>query len=93
MYSHIFSHEADNESILEGLDTVKKAFSLMGYTFSENKESKLQGEVVYRKRNIRSQNRQLKMNFNRPKLINTHIYFDENCEETPKTTDKVKYTF
>ncbi|KAG7200350.1 hypothetical protein KM043_017807 [Ampulex compressa] len=85
------SHEADYDDMGEGLETVKKAFSLMGYTFNENhRQMKLQGEVVYRKRNIRLQNRQLKMKFNRPKHVNKHIYFDDNGMEITNTIDKVK---
>ncbi|XP_033218679.1 uncharacterized protein LOC117174089 isoform X2 [Belonocnema kinseyi] len=82
------SHDADGD--LEGLVNVKKAFLLMGYTFNENYEGqKLQGEVVYRKRNIKLQNRQLKMKFSRPKPVNKHIYFNENGEEIIYTQKKV----
>lgn len=85
------SHEADYDDTGEGLETVKKAFSLMGYTFNENdKQSKLQGEVVYRKRNIRLQNRQLKMKLYKPKSMTKHIYFDDNGVEITNTIDKVK---
>uniref|UniRef100_A0A0C9R6W2 Trimethylguanosine synthase n=1 Tax=Fopius arisanus TaxID=64838 RepID=A0A0C9R6W2_9HYME len=84
------SHEADFDEAQEGMETVKKAFSLMGYTFKEHqKEVKLQGEVVYRKRHIRLPNRQLKMKINRNKS-NRHIYFDENGVEITSTIDKVK---
>ncbi|XP_015587712.1 trimethylguanosine synthase isoform X2 [Cephus cinctus] len=86
------SHEADCDENGEGLETVKKAFSLMGYTFNENqKQMKMQGEVVYRKRNIRLQNRQLKMKLTRPKPTNKHIYFDDNGVEITSTIDKVKH--
>lgn len=84
-------HEADFDEPGEGLETVKKAFSLMGYTFNDDhQQSKLQGEVVYRKRNIRLQNRQLKMKFNRPRATNKHIYFDDNGDAITNTLDKVK---
>ncbi|XP_070513392.1 trimethylguanosine synthase isoform X3 [Cardiocondyla obscurior] len=56
------SHEEDDcDDNEDGLETVKKAFSLMGYAnLIENKsQRKLQGEVVYRKRNIRRQSFQL----------------------------------
>ncbi|XP_011695215.1 PREDICTED: trimethylguanosine synthase [Wasmannia auropunctata] len=55
------SHEANCNDSEDGLETVKKAFSLMGYAnFIENEsQRKLQGEVVYRKRNIRRQSFQL----------------------------------
>ncbi|XP_043260752.1 trimethylguanosine synthase [Colletes gigas] len=86
------SHEADCDETGEGLETVKKAFSLMGYTFNEShKQLTMQGEVVYRKRNIRLQNRQLKMKYFRPKPINKHIYFDDNGVEITNTIDKVKH--
>lgn len=71
---------------------MKKAFSLMGYTFNKSqKQTKLQGEVVYRKRNIRLQNRQLKMKVSRSKPINKHIYFDDNGVEITNTIDKVRF--
>ncbi|XP_053980695.1 uncharacterized protein LOC128877422 [Hylaeus volcanicus] len=86
------SHEADCDETGEGLEIVEKAFLLMGYTFNkDHKKSKLQGEVVYRKRNIRLQNRQLKMKFCRPKPSNKHIYFDDNGVEITNTIDKVKH--
>ncbi|KOC61766.1 Trimethylguanosine synthase [Habropoda laboriosa] len=86
------SHEADYDDTGEGLEIVKKAFSLMGYTFNENHEqSKLQGEVVYRKKNIRLQNRQLKMKCYRSKPASKHIYFDDNGVEITNTIDKVKH--
>lgn len=89
-----FSHEAEYDDSGEGLETVKKAFSLMGYTFNKNYEqSKLQGEVVYRKKNIRSQNRQLKMKCYRSKSANKHIYFDDNGVEITNTIDKVSSIF
>ncbi|XP_043529277.1 trimethylguanosine synthase isoform X2 [Frieseomelitta varia] len=86
------SHEADYDDTEEGLESVKKAFSLMGYTFNENYEqSNFQGEVVYRKKNIRLQNRQLKMKYYRSKPANKHIYFDDNGVEITNTIDKVKH--
>lgn len=60
----------------------------MGYTFNENHaETKWRGEVVYRKRNIRTkwQSRQLKIN--RP---NKHIYFDDDGVQIPNPIDKVR---
>lgn len=64
----------------------------MGYTFNKSqKQTKLQGEVVYRKRNIRLQNRQLKMKVSRSKPINKHIYFDDNGVEITNTIDKVRF--
>lgn len=66
----------------------------MGYTFNENYEqSNFQGEVVYRKKNIRLQNRQLKMKYYKPKPINKHIYFDDNGVEITNTIDKVNNFF
>lgn len=68
------SHESDSDEC--GLERVKSAFTLIGLAFAPNKQSpSLQasgsasfvpsihrGSVLYRKRNIRDQNRQLKMN-------------------------------
>ncbi|XP_018397427.1 PREDICTED: uncharacterized protein LOC108775532 isoform X2 [Cyphomyrmex costatus] len=55
------SHKADCNDNEDGLETVKKAFSLMGYAnlIENDSQRKLQGEVVYRKRNIRRQSFQL----------------------------------
>lgn len=66
----------------------------MGYTFNKNYEqSNLQGEVVYKKRNIRLSKRQLKMRYYRFKPANKHIYFDDNGEEITNTIDKVNKFF
>ncbi|KAG8034799.1 hypothetical protein G9C98_007875 [Cotesia typhae] len=84
------SHALDLEETEEGLETIKKAFSIMGYTFNEeNNQLKLQGEVVYRKKHVRLPNRQLKMKINRAKN-NKHTYFDDNGLEITNTIDKVK---
>ncbi|XP_076247246.1 trimethylguanosine synthase 1 [Calliopsis andreniformis] len=86
------SHAVDYDEAADGLETVKKAFSLMGYAFNKNqRESKLQGDVVYRKKNIRLQNRQLKLKSCRSKPVNKHIYFDDNGMEITNTIDKVKH--
>lgn len=67
----------------------------MGYTFNEeHKKTKLQGEVVYKKKNIRLQNRQLKMKLTRSKPLNKHIYFNDNGEEITNTSNEVNiYNF
>ncbi|XP_034946685.1 uncharacterized protein Tgs1 [Chelonus insularis] len=84
------THALDLEETEEGMETIKKAFSLMGYTFNEKEnQEKLQGEVIYRKRHVRLPNRQFKMKFNR-KPVNKHSYFDENGLEITSTIDKVK---
>ncbi|CAG5097607.1 Similar to TGS1: Trimethylguanosine synthase (Homo sapiens) [Cotesia congregata] len=84
------SHALDLEETEEGLETIKKAFSIMGYTFNEdNNQLKLQGEVVYKKKHVRLPNRQLKMKINRAKN-NKHTYFDDNGLEITNTIDKVK---
>ncbi|TGZ47176.1 uncharacterized protein Tgs1 isoform X1 [Temnothorax longispinosus] len=59
--THKRSYEADCDDNEDGLETVKKAFSLMGYAnlIEDESQRKLQGEVVYRKRNIRRQSFQL----------------------------------
>ncbi|KAK0163189.1 hypothetical protein PV327_006897 [Microctonus hyperodae] len=75
----------------DGMEKVKKAFSLMGYAINDDySEPKLQGEVVYRKKHVKLPNRQLKMKFNKSKVINKHIYFDNNGVEVNNTIDKVK---
>lgn len=90
----LFSHEVDYDETTDGLERVKKAFSLMGYAFNKGqRESKLQGDVIYRKKNIRLQNRQLKMKFCRSKPTSKHIYFDDNGMEITNTIDKVNLCF
>lgn len=59
-FIHLFllsSHDIDCNDNEDGLETMKKAFSLMGYAnlIEDESQRKLQGEVVYRKRNIRRQ--------------------------------------
>ncbi|KAK7788575.1 hypothetical protein R5R35_000160 [Gryllus longicercus] len=61
------SHESDSDE--SSLDRVKGAFSLMGYAFSPSSHNRHasaprfhQGSVFYRKKNIRLQNRHLRMN-------------------------------
>lgn len=66
----------------------------MGYGLSEYDDSqrKLQGEVVYRKRNIRRQSFQLMAELKR--LKTTHKTMFDNAEIITKHTNKVKfYTF
>ncbi|XP_014250761.1 trimethylguanosine synthase [Cimex lectularius] len=68
-------HEKDDPS----LDRVKGAFTLMGFVFKPaeirvEKSRIRKAHVVYRKRNIRSQNRSLNMKSVQPR----HIRFDEN---------------
>lgn len=78
------SHESDSEE--SGLDRVKSAFTLMGLAFAPNKQSTSsqssssmslppsihRGSVLYRKRNIRDQNRQLKMNVHQRRAQKQH---------------------
>ncbi|XP_075226088.1 trimethylguanosine synthase 1 [Lycorma delicatula] len=76
------------------LDRVKSAFTLMGYSFDpdgiKNSEElkKCQPVVHYKKKNIRLQNRLLKMYFNYKPQLNKHIYFDDDGEVC--SLDKVK---
>ena len=62
----------------------------MGYAFNENhRKNKLHGEVVYRKRNIRLQNRQLKMKLNQAKPVDEYTYSDVNSDELTNSHNKV----
>ncbi|PSN30587.1 hypothetical protein C0J52_27235 [Blattella germanica] len=58
------SHESDSDE--SGLDRVKSAFTVVGLAFAPNKQCQAiprihRGSVLNRKRNIRDQNRHLKM--------------------------------
>ncbi|XP_021933862.1 uncharacterized protein LOC110836698 isoform X3 [Zootermopsis nevadensis] len=78
------SHESDSDE--SGLGRVKSAFTLMGLAFAPNKQSTPSqassgmslvpsihhGSVLYRKRNIRDQNRQLKMNIHQRRAQKQH---------------------
>lgn len=81
---YCFSHESDSDE--SGLGRVKSAFTLMGLAFAPNKQSTPSqassgmslvpsihhGSVLYRKRNIRDQNRQLKMNIHQRRAQKQH---------------------
>ncbi|XP_039308959.1 trimethylguanosine synthase isoform X2 [Solenopsis invicta] len=85
------SHEADYNDNEDGLETVKKAFSLMGYANSIENESqrKLQGEVVYRKRNIRRQSFHLMAELKRLKTkYKTTL---DDTETITRYANKTKY--
>ncbi|KAL6444166.1 hypothetical protein ACFW04_001835 [Cataglyphis niger] len=82
------SHEDNCNDNEDGLETVKKAFSLMGYGLSEyDSPKKLQGEVVYRKRNIRRQSFQLMAELKR--LKTTHKTTFDDAEMITKHTNKI----
>ncbi|KAF7994062.1 hypothetical protein HCN44_011331 [Aphidius gifuensis] len=82
--------EEEEEEDNEGMRNVKKAFSLMGYTYNrDNNMKKLQGDVVYKKKNIRLPQKQLKIKLNHNKN-KKHMYFDDNGVEITNTIDKVK---
>jgi len=70
---------------------VKKAFSLMGYANLIENESqrKLQGEVVYRKRNIRRQSFQLMAELKR--LKTKYKCTLDDAETLVRYTNKVKF--
>ncbi|KMQ92490.1 trimethylguanosine synthase [Lasius niger] len=81
------SHESNCNDSEDGLETVKKAFSLMGYGLIEDEgQRKLQGEVVYRKRNIRRQSFQLMAELKR--LKTTHKTTFDDAEMITKHTNK-----
>ncbi|XP_012531914.1 trimethylguanosine synthase [Monomorium pharaonis] len=76
------SHEIDSNE--DGLETIKKAFSLMGYANLIENESqrKLQGEVVYRKRNIRRQSFHLTAELKRLKTKCKTTLMMQNSDDT-----------
>lgn len=86
----ISSHESDNDE--SNQDKVKAAFSLMGFCFSEGEPHApaLIGDVVYRKRHIRQQNRQLKLKMPFVKSAR-HTYYDDDGNPIVNTLDKVSF--
>ncbi|XP_011637827.1 trimethylguanosine synthase [Pogonomyrmex barbatus] len=87
---HRQSYEADYKDNGNGLETVKKAFSLMGYASLSEDESqrKLQGEVVYRKRNIRRQSFQLMAELKRLKTMYKTTLDDAEIGKYTNKTNK-----
>lgn len=70
-----FSMEADDREVESSLSKMKASFSLIGMEYQDEHRPKFFGTVEYKKKNIRFQNRQLKMHVNKqPK----HIYFDDD---------------
>ncbi|XP_049861120.1 trimethylguanosine synthase-like isoform X1 [Schistocerca gregaria] len=80
------SHESDSDEA--SLQRVKAAFSLMGYAFQPHRHIP-KSSVLYRKRNIRVQNRQLKMNLNRS-MASRHIYYDDDGNECESALSRTK---
>ncbi|KAL0271205.1 UNVERIFIED_CONTAM: hypothetical protein PYX00_008376 [Menopon gallinae] len=60
------------------LDNIKQAMNLMGYSFRLNSDVLKSGYVTFRKKNIRGQNRKLKLLDMKPA---THIFFDDDGNE------------
>lgn len=86
------SYEADYNDNEDGLETVKKAFSLMGYAnfIEDESQRRLQGEVVYRKRNIRRQSFQLMAELKRLKTKYKSVLDD--AETIVRYTNKVRFS-
>lgn len=80
----------DDEKTDESLiSKMKASFNLMGMEYQDDNRPKFIGTVEYKKKNIRFQNRQLKMHKDigmRPK----HIYFDDDGNAIP-STEMVSY--
>lgn len=73
---------------------MKAGFSLMGLEYQDDNGPKFVGTVEYKKKNIRFQNRQLKMHKDIGKRP-THIYFDDDGNAIPSAEsvkDSVCYT-
>lgn len=87
------SHDSDVDDA--SVDRAKSAFHLMGFVFRRDSNTKFpnisKAQVVYKKRNIRSQNRSLRINTLKTPM-NRHIYFDDDDDENSSHTllDKVK---
>lgn len=82
------SHQTDEDP---SSDRIKSAYCLIGLahgSIPELSNDKIQGKVIYRKKHIRLQNRQLNLNRkpNKPK----HLYFDESGNLITDPIDKVK---
>ncbi|KAK6632608.1 hypothetical protein RUM43_013376 [Polyplax serrata] len=59
----------------KNVENIKQAMALMGFSFSENQFGIQSGHVTYRKKNIRGQNRGLKLNGIKSR---SHVFFDDN---------------
>ncbi|KAG5673814.1 hypothetical protein PVAND_003830 [Polypedilum vanderplanki] len=71
------SHESDTDE--NNFDHIKSQFELMGYAFADKNDSSINsGEVVYRKKHVRLQNRMLKMF---PSSKPKHTFFDDDGNE------------
>lgn len=83
------SHELDED---DSSDRIKSAYSLLGLAHGSAhqilQKKKMFGQVIYKKKHIRLQNRHLNMNRNpqKPK----HVYFDDSGNLITDPIDKVK---
>lgn len=69
---------------------IKSAFDLIGLEFSENGLEKFAGQVEYKMKHIRLQNRNLKINSRiYGQNVNKHIYFDDDGNEMKSEESKV----
>lgn len=71
---------------------MKAGFNLIAVEYKEDKSSKFIGRIEYRKKNIRSQNRQLKLRKDPNKLVlkPKHTYFDDDGNVVNTPSDVVK---
>lgn len=83
------THEVDEDAA----DRIRSAYALIGLAHGSSPDwdptsNKIQGQVVYRKKHIRLQNRHLNINRNpnKPK----HVYFDDSGNLITDPIDKVK---
>lgn len=86
----VSSHAEIDEDVLSQMNKIKAAMSLFGMTYVD-KERKWTGRIEFRKKNIRLQNRQLKLlrGSNNQIIQPKHIYFDDDGNALPDINEQV----
>lgn len=87
------SHGEDDVDDESSLSKMKASFSLIGIEYQDGDRPKFVGTVEYKKKNIRFQNRQLKMHKDVNKQLK-HTYFDDDGNVvSAEVTSKITIVF
>lgn len=84
----IFLRLDESEDDLLPSTKFKAGLNLLGIEYYEGQGDKLTGHIEFKKKNIRLQNRQLKLNDASKQFLNKskHIYFDDDGNAINETT-------
>ncbi|XP_014213093.1 trimethylguanosine synthase [Copidosoma floridanum] len=74
--NHTFHNDVVNEIFITNIDQVQKALRSIGFAYKSNNDCQLQGEVTYKKKNIKFLNKLLRVN--RPFKM---VHFTNNQQE------------